>query len=54
MARLRVRNKILEAVGMFMLEKRKVLSKHEYDEYANEVPIGSGMALNHFGSWSYC
>ncbi len=37
---------------MFMLEKGKVLSKHEYDEYANEVPIGSGMALNHFGSWS--
>ena len=32
MARLRVRNKILEAVGMFMLEKGKVLSKHEYDE----------------------
>ena len=52
MARLRVRNKILEAVGMFMLEKGKVLSKHEYDGYANEVPIGSGMALNHFGSWS--
>ena len=52
MARLRVRNKILEAVGMFMLEKGKVLSKHDYDEYANEVPIGSGMALNHFGSWS--
>ena len=52
MARLRVRNKILEAVGMFMLEKGKVLSKHEYDEYGNEVPIASGMALNHFGSWS--
>ena len=52
MARLRVRNKVLEAVGMFMLEKGKVLSKHEYDEYGNEVPIASGMALNHFGSWS--
>ena len=52
MARLRVRNKILEAVGMFMLEKGKVRSKHEYDEHGNEVPIASGMALNHFGSWS--
>ena len=52
MARLRVRNKILEAVGLFMLEKGRVLSRHEYDEYANEVPMGSGMALNHFGSWS--
>ena len=52
MARLRVRNKILEAVGIFMLEKGRVLSRHEYDEYANEVPMGSGMALNHFGSWS--
>ena len=52
MARLRVRNKILEAVGMFMLEKGKVLSRHDYDEFGNEVPMGSGMVLNHFGSWS--
>ena len=52
MARLRVRNQILEAVGMFMLEKGKVLEKHDYDQLGNEVPIRSGMALNHFGSWS--
>ncbi len=35
-----------------MLEKGKVLEKREYDEFANDVPMGSGMALNHFGSWS--
>ena len=35
-----------------MLEKGKVLEKHDYDVFANEVPMGSGMALNHFGSWS--
>jgi len=52
MARLRVRNEILKAVGMFMLEKGKILEKHDYDQYGNEVPIRSGMALNHFGSWS--
>ena len=52
MARLRVRNEILKAIGMFMLEKGKVLEKRQYDEFANEVPMGSGMALNHFGSWS--
>jgi len=52
MARLRVRNKILEAVGMLKKKKGRVLSRHEYDEYANEVPMGSGMVLNHFGSWS--
>ena len=52
MARLRVRNEILEAIGMFMLEKGKVLEKRQYDEFANEVPMKSGMALNHFGSWS--
>jgi len=52
MARLRVRNEILKAIGMFMLEKGKVLEKHDYDVFANEVPIGSGLALNHFGSWS--
>ena len=52
MARLRVRNEILKAIGMFMLEKGKVLEKHDYDVFANEVPMGSGMALNHFGSWS--
>ena len=52
MARLRVRNEILRAVGMFMLEKGKVLEKHDYDQCGNEVPIRSGMALNHFGSWS--
>lgn len=52
MARLRVRNEILKAVGMFMLEKGKVLEKHAYDEFGNDVPIRSGMALNHFGSWS--
>ena len=52
MARLRVRNEILRAVGMFMLEKGKVLEKHDYDQFGNEVPIRSGMALNHFGSWS--
>lgn len=52
MARLRVRNEILKAIGMFMLEKGKVLEKREYDEFANDVPMGSGMALNHFGSWS--
>ena len=37
---------------MFMLEKGKVLETRQYDEFANEVPMGSGMALNHFGSWS--
>jgi hypothetical protein len=37
---------------MFMLEKGKVLEKHDYDEFGNDVPIRSGMALNHFGSWS--
>lgn len=37
---------------MFMLEKGKILEKHDYDQYGNEVPIRSGMALNHFGSWS--
>jgi hypothetical protein len=52
MARLRVRNEILKALGMFMLEKGKILEKHDYDQYGNEVPIRSGMALNHFGSWS--
>lgn len=52
MARLRVRNQILQEVGMFMLEKGKVLEKHDYDSCGNEVPIRSGMALNHFGSWS--
>jgi len=52
MARLRVRNEILKAIGMFMLEKGKVLEKHDYDEFGNDVPIRSGMALNHFGSWS--
>ena len=52
MARLRVRNEILQAVGMFMLEKGKVLDKHDYDQFGNDVPIRSGMALNHFGSWS--
>ena len=52
MARLRVRNEILKAVGMFMLEKGKVLEKHAYDGFGNDVPIRSGMALNHFGSWS--
>ena len=52
MARLRVRNEILKAIGMFMLEKGKVLEKRDYDEFANDVPMGSGMALNHFGSWS--
>lgn len=35
-----------------MLEKGKVLEKHDYDEFGNDVPIRSGMALNHFGSWS--
>ena len=52
MARLRVRNEILNAIGMFMLEKGKVLEKQDYDEFDNDVPIRSGMALNHFGSWS--
>ena len=52
MARLRVRNQILEEIGMFMLEKGKVLEKHDYDQFGNEVPIRSGMALNQFGSWS--
>ena len=52
MARLRVRNQILQAISMFMLEKGKVLEKHDYDQCGNEVPIRSGMALNHFGSWS--
>ena len=52
MARLRVRNQILQAIGMFMLEKGKVLEKHDYDQCGNDVPIRSGMALNHFGSWS--
>jgi len=52
MARLRVRNQILQEIGMFMLEKGKVLEKHDYDQCENEVPIRSGMALNHFGSWS--
>ena len=52
MARLRVRNEILNAIGMFMLEKGKVLEKQDYDEFGNDVPIRSGMALNHFGSWS--
>ena len=52
MARLRVRNQVLQEVGMFMLEKGKVLEKHAYDQYENQVPIRSGMALNHFGSWS--
>ena len=52
MARLRVRNEILRALGMFMLEKGKILEKHDYDQYGSEVPIRSGMALNHFGSWS--
>ena len=37
---------------MFMLEKGKVLEKQDYDEFDNDVPIRSGMALNHFGSWS--
>ena len=35
-----------------MLEKGKVLEKQDYDEFDNDVPIRSGMALNHFGSWS--
>lgn len=52
MARLRVRHEILQAVAMFMLEKGKVLSKHEYDQLAQEVPLRTGMVLNHFGSWS--
>ena len=52
MARLRVRNQILEEVGMFMLEKGKILEKHDYDQLGNGVPIRSGMVLNHFGSWS--
>lgn len=52
MGTLRQRHIVLEKVAMFMLEQGKVLSKHEYDTLKHEVPLRSGLVLNHFGSWS--
>ena len=52
MARLRVRAQILEQVAMFMLEQGKILTKHEYDMFGPEVPLRSGLVMNHFGAWT--
>ncbi len=48
----RKRNTALEAVSMIMLEKGKILDKHEYERVEERTPVRSGTILNLFGSWS--
>ena len=52
MASLRQRGKVLEAVGMTMLEEGRVLNKREYEKMQSRTPVRIGNVLNHFGSWS--
>ena len=52
MASLRQRGKVLEAVGMTMLEEGRVLNKREYEKMHSRTPVRIGNVLNHFGSWS--
>lgn len=52
MGSLRQRGKVLEAVGMVMLEEGKVLDKREYEKMETRTPVRIGNVLNHFGSWS--
>lgn len=52
MGSLRQRGKVLEAVGMVMLEEGKILDKREYQQMETRTPVRTGIVLNHFGSWS--
>ena len=52
MGSLRQRGKVLEAVGMIMLEEGRVLNKREYEKMEARTPVRIGNVLNHFGSWS--
>ena len=52
MGSLRQRGKVLEAVGMVMLEEGRVLNKREYEKMEARAPVRIGNVLNHFGSWS--
>lgn len=48
----RKRNTALEAISMIMLEKGKILDKHEYERMKERTPVRAGTILNLFGSWS--
>ena len=52
MGSLRQRGKVLEAVGMVMLEEGRVLTRHDYERIEIRTPVRSGIVMNHFGSWS--
>ena len=52
MGSLRQRGKVLEAVGMVMLEEGRILDKREYQQMETRTPVRTGIVLNHFGSWS--
>ncbi len=52
MGSIRQRGKVLEAVGMVMLEEGRVLDKREYQQMETRTPVRTGIVLNHFGSWS--
>ena len=52
MGSIRQRGKVLEAVGMVMLEEGRVLDKREYQVMETRTPVRTGIILNHFGSWS--
>lgn len=49
--RLRGRKSALDALVMYMLEKGKVLTRHEYSK-ESDVPLRIGQVDNYFGNWS--
>lgn len=48
--RLRGRKQALDALVMYMMEKGKVLTKHDYSR-ESDVPLRIGQVENYFGSW---
>lgn len=48
--RLRGRKQALDALVMYMMEKGRVMTRHEYSKQS-DVPLRIGQVENYFGSW---
>ena len=49
--RIRGRKQALDSLVMYMMEKGKVLTRHEYSKQS-DVPLRLGQVDNYFGNWS--
>ena len=48
--RIRGRKQALDALVMYMMEKGKILTRHEYSRQS-DVPLRIGQVDNYFGNW---